>query len=173
MSFAERLIKYLAIVDDATHETVAIKVERVISSLSMMRVLKHLTLSRGLRQVIHANNGPEFLGEVFVEWTKTNGMDSQYTQPSKPNQNVYIERSNRTFREELLDQHLFLWIDDIREAVPTKPATWPTTDKATSPAKTAPAIPSTTATAYAVPPAKATATTPTAAACARTAPAPA
>ena len=67
-------------------------------------------------QVLRTDNGPEFLGETFVEWAKHQGMAIQYIQPCKPNQNAYIERFNRTFREEVLDQHLFLRLEDVREA---------------------------------------------------------
>ena len=67
-------------------------------------------------QVLRTDNGPEFLGEAFVQWAKLNGMAIRYIQPGKPNQNAYIERFNRTFREEVLDQHLFTRLDDVREA---------------------------------------------------------
>jgi putative transposase len=46
-------------------------------------------------------------------------MAIQYIQPGKPNQNAFIERFNRTFREELLDPNLFLRLDDVREAAHT------------------------------------------------------
>jgi putative transposase len=34
-----------------------------------------------------------------------------------PNQNACIERVNRTFRDEFLDPHLFVRLEDVREAV--------------------------------------------------------
>ena len=62
------------------------------------------------------DNGPQFLGETFISWAKSAGMAIQYIQPGKPNQNAYIERFNRTYREEVLDLYLFAILDDVREA---------------------------------------------------------
>ncbi len=51
-----RVLKCLTIVDDATHEAVAIEVERAISGLGVTRVLDRLALTRGLPQVIRTDN---------------------------------------------------------------------------------------------------------------------
>ena len=53
---------------------------------------------------------------MFANWCNARGFKLDYIQPGKPNQNAYIERFNRTYREELLDQHLFASLDDVREA---------------------------------------------------------
>ena len=76
------------------------------------RVLIH----HGLPQVLRSDNGPEFRGESSAQWLKINGVALLYIQPGKPNQNAYIERFNRTFHEEVLDQHLFARLEDVREA---------------------------------------------------------
>jgi putative transposase len=65
--------------------------------------------------VIRSDNGPEFLGEAFVQWLKQSRVAIQYIQPGKPNQNAFIERFNRTFREEVLDVHLFARLEVVRE----------------------------------------------------------
>lgn len=42
-------------------------------------------------------------------------MAMQFIEPRKPNQNACIERFNRTFGEEVLDQRLFATLKDVNE----------------------------------------------------------
>ena len=55
------------------------------------------------------------LSQVFVDWCEANGVEIRYIQPGKPNQNAYIERFNRTYREEVLNAHLFDSLSQVRE----------------------------------------------------------
>ena len=105
------------VVDDFNREAVHIGVDTRITSGRLVRVFEQLRAQRSLPQVLRSDNGPEFLGERFTSWAKNAGVAIQYIQPGKPNQeNAYVERFNRTYREELLDQYLFSSLDDVREA---------------------------------------------------------
>ena len=112
-----RRFRLFNVVDDFNREVLHIEVDTSINSGRLVRVFERLREERGLPQVLRTDNGPEFLGEVFVSWAKAAGMAIQYIQPGKPNQNAYIERFNRTLRDELLDAHLFMRLEDVREAV--------------------------------------------------------
>jgi putative transposase len=111
-----RRFRTFNVVDDFNREALHIEVDTSINSSRLVRIFEQLKHHHGLPQVIRSDNGPEFLGEVFTAWAKANGVALQYIQPGKPNQNAYIERFNRTFREEVLDQHLFARLEDVREA---------------------------------------------------------
>lgn len=52
-----RVIKNLTVVDDATHEAVAIVPERAIGGQSLTRILDRLAVQRGLPQAIRTDNG--------------------------------------------------------------------------------------------------------------------
>lgn len=111
-----RRFRLFNVVDDFNREVLHIEVDTSITSVRLVRIFEQLQSQRGLPQVLRTDNGPEFLGETFTQWAKLAGMAIQYIQPGKPNQNAYIERFNRTLRNELLDQHLFVRLDDVREA---------------------------------------------------------
>ncbi len=114
--FNGRRFRTFNIVDDFNREVLHIEVDTSITSERLVRVFEQIRKERGLPQVLRTDNGPEFLGEAFTSWAKNAGMAIRYIQPGKPNQNAYIERFNRTYREEVLDQHLFTSLEDVREA---------------------------------------------------------
>ena len=114
--FNGRRFRTFNVADDFNRQALHIEIDTSITSMRLVRIFKRLQAEHGLPQVLRTDNGPEFLGEAFTNWAKKAGMAIQYIQPGKPNQNAYIERFNRTYREELLDQHLFLSLADVREA---------------------------------------------------------
>ncbi|MFC5408323.1 transposase [Larkinella bovis] len=49
----------------------------------------------------------------FQEWCQDNHITIQYIQPGKPMQKGYIERLNRTYREDVLDANLFESLEQV------------------------------------------------------------
>jgi putative transposase len=102
-----RVIKCLTIVDDATHESVAIVPERAIGGNPLTRILDQLRVTRGLPQVIRTDNGKEFCGRAMLTWAHERGVTLRLIEPGKPNQNAYIESFNGRLRDECLNEHWF------------------------------------------------------------------
>jgi len=102
-----RVIKSLTVVDDATHEAVAIVPERAISGHSLTRSLDRLAMSRGQPKAIRTDNGKEFCGRAMLAWAHLRGVQLFLIEPGKPNQNAYIESFNGRFRDECLNEHWF------------------------------------------------------------------
>ncbi|WP_441295033.1 IS3 family transposase [Luteibacter sp. 9135] len=102
-----RVLKCLTIVDDATHEAVAIEIERAISGVGVTRVMDRLAVTRGLPKIIRSDNGKEFCGKAMVAWAHERGVQLRLIEPGKPNQNAYIESFNGRLRDECLNEHWF------------------------------------------------------------------
>jgi len=103
------------VLDDFNREILAIEIDTSLPSERLVRVFGQLKEERGLPDVLRTDNGPEFLGEVFVSWCEANGIFIDYIEPGKPNQNAFIERFNRSYRNEVLDTWLFRNLDEVRE----------------------------------------------------------
>lgn len=102
-----RVIKNLTVVDDATHEAVAIVPERAIGGHALTRILDRLAILRGLPKAIRTDNGKEFCGRAMLLWAQLRGVKLFLIEPGKPNQNAYIESFNGRFRDECLNEHWF------------------------------------------------------------------
>lgn len=112
-----RVIKCLTVVDDATHESVAIASERAIGGHALTRILDRLALERGLPQAIRTDNGKEFCGRAMLTWAHARGVRLFLIQPGKPNQNAYIESFNGRLRDECLNEHWFVSLAHARTVI--------------------------------------------------------
>ena len=108
-----RSIKSLTIVDDATHEAVAIVPERAMGGQQLTRILDQLAKTRGLPKAIRTDNGKEFCSRAMLTWAHARGVQLFLIEPGKPNQNAYIESFNGRFRDECLNEH---WFPSMRHA---------------------------------------------------------
>jgi putative transposase len=103
-----RVIKCLTVVDDATHESVAIVPERAIGGSLLTRIMNQLGKERGYPQVIRTDNGKEFCGKAMLNWCHDHGVKLRLIEPGKPNQNAYIESFNGRLRDECLNESWFM-----------------------------------------------------------------
>jgi len=103
-----RAIKCLVIVDDATHEAVAIVPEHSIGGDHLTRLLDAICAQRGTPSIIRSDNGPEFTGKAMLTWAHQKGVALKLIDPGKPNQNAYVESFNGRLRDECLNEHWFV-----------------------------------------------------------------
>lgn len=105
------------VIDDFNREALSIEIDTSLRAARLVRVFERLKETRGLPDVLRVDNGPEFLGHVFVEWCQANGIFIDHIEPGKPNQNAFIERFNRSVRREVLDLYLFRNLAQVRQLV--------------------------------------------------------
>lgn len=109
-----RVFRTLNILDDFNREILLIEPNHSFPATQVVRQIDQLAVDRGYPKMIRVDNGPEFSSVVFKTWAKSRGIIIHYIQPGKPAQNGYIERFNRTYREDILDMNLFKNIWEVR-----------------------------------------------------------
>ena len=102
------------VLDEGNREVLAIEVSTSLPSRRITDVLDQLVAVHGRPRALRLDNGPEFLAQPLADWCRAQQILLGHIQPGKPNQNAYIERFNRTYRNEVLDAWLFTTLDEAR-----------------------------------------------------------
>ena len=108
-----RKYRMLNVVDEFTHESLAIRVRRKLKSIDVIDVLAELFILRGVPGHIRSDNGPEFIAEAVRERIAAVGSKTAYITPGSPWENGYVESFNARLRDELLNGEIFY---SLREA---------------------------------------------------------
>ena len=121
-----RRFRILNIVDDVTRECLSAIPDTSISGKRVARELTALIDARGKPGMIVSDNGTEFTSNAILSWAKENRVEWHYIAPGKPMQNGYIESFNGRMRDELLNESLFLDLDqDAKSSLLGSPTTTP------------------------------------------------
>src|SRR6202167_2434401 len=112
-----RRFRILNIVDDVTRECVAAVPDTSISGKRVARELTTLIDTRGKPQMIVSDNGTEFTSNAILGWAKDHRVEWHYIAPGRPMQNGYIESFNGRMRDELLNESLFIDLDQARQLI--------------------------------------------------------
>lgn len=103
------------VIDDYNRQVIGIKASISLPSKKITELLDHIGLTRGYPKEIRVDNGPENIAQHMKEWARGRGIRLKYIQPGKPAQNAYIERLNKTYRQDVLDMYIFKNIQEVQE----------------------------------------------------------
>jgi len=79
------------------------------------RLVERADFDRGKPMSIRVDNGPEYVSATLQTWAQKRGIRLVYIQPGKPQQNAYVERYNRTVRQEWLGQYIWNTIEEVKD----------------------------------------------------------
>jgi putative transposase len=110
-----RKVRTLNIIDDCNREPLTIEIQHSFPSKSVVEIVERVIEMRGKPENIRTDNGTEFIAKAFEGFCKNSSINHIRIQKGKPNQNAYIERFNRSYREDVLDSYIFETLDQVRE----------------------------------------------------------
>ena len=112
-----RRFRILTVVDDFTRECVATEVDTGITGERVIRTLRRLEETRGLPGMLVTDNGPEFTSKAMLAWSQPAGVRLHFIDPGRPVQNAFIESFNGKLRDECLNQHWFVSLEEARRII--------------------------------------------------------
>ena len=110
-----RKFRTFNVLDDFNREALTIEVDTSLPSARIIRSLEVIGSERGFSKYIRSDNGPEFISHSFRKFCCSHRIRHRRIEPGKPQQNSYIERFNRSYREDILDMYTFMNLRQVRD----------------------------------------------------------
>ncbi|MEX0681150.1 MAG: integrase core domain-containing protein, partial [Balneolales bacterium] len=101
-----------------SRKCLAIHAEQSIKGSDVVSVMDQVVLEYGhLPERIQVDNGSEFISKALDLWAYENKVTLDFSRPGKPTDNLYIESFNGSFRDECLNIHWFLSLEDAHKKI--------------------------------------------------------
>lgn len=116
--FDGRKIRALTIVDNYSRQCVAIHVGQSLKGEDVVAVMDQLRVQHNRApERIQVDNGSEFISKALDLWAYEHKVMLDFSRPGKPTDNPFIESFNGSFRDECLNAHWFLSLEDASEKI--------------------------------------------------------
>ncbi len=115
--FDGRRFRVLTLVDNCTRESLALHAAPRVRGIDVVEVLERVATEHGFPSSIQVDNGPEFISKDVDLWAYWNNVKLDFSRPGKPTENATIESFNARFRQECLNTHWFLSLNDACEKI--------------------------------------------------------
>lgn len=113
-----RKFRVLTVEDTVTREALAMEIEYSLPATRVVAALTGAAKDRnGAPREVTVDNGPEFISTVLDQWATQQGVTLHFIDRGKPVQNAFIESFNGRLRDECLNQHWFLNLNDARSII--------------------------------------------------------
>jgi putative transposase len=119
-AYGERnLLRILTMVDDFTRISPGIVAQRSITGKAVTECIDQAIIGCGYPKRTRVDNGPELTSRLFHQWALSRGILIEHIRPGKPQDNAFIESFNVKFRDECLNEHWFLTLQDAQQKIET------------------------------------------------------
>ena len=108
------MFRTLNILDEFSHECLAIRVKRKLNSTDVIDALTDLFILRGSPAYVRSDNGLEFVAQAVRDWIAAVGAKTVYIEPGSPWENGYVESFNARSRDELLNREIFYTLKEAQ-----------------------------------------------------------
>lgn len=112
--FDGRRFRILTVVDQWSRESVLVEPQFGFSGQAVAQVLERWVSQHGAPVSITVDHGTEFTSKALEAWAWQRGVKLDFTHPGKPMENGHIESFNGRLRDECLNVHQFLSLEDAR-----------------------------------------------------------
>lgn len=113
LSFGKR-VKGLTVVDVFSKFNHALEFDYGLNGFRVIQILENVCDFETAPEVITVDNGPEFICLALDKWASQKGIKLHFSRPGKPTDNAFIESFNGKVRDEFLNLHWFLSLEQMK-----------------------------------------------------------
>jgi putative transposase len=117
-AFADgRPFRVLTVVDQWSRQSPLLEVATAMSGRTVSEALDRVLGPGTIPRSITVDHGTEFTSRALEDWAYRRGVQLDFIRPGKPVENAFIESFNGRLRDECLNVHQFLSLEDARRKI--------------------------------------------------------